>query len=516
MKTLIFILLLIPVIGLAQSNTVAFHLFNEENFNLKQEKIQAEARILPNALVSSTPNFTDEHKMLLDSFYLYYFDYKSDTITVIREYYEYDNHGNQTLFAKYVPCESCVETTRKEESSYDEEDHLIKKMSYYWDYTGKQWINGRKDIYTYESNGSSISNILYWWDYDNGIWKDPVKTDKHYDEQGNILLEISSRQDNNTGRWINLSKNEYSYEDGKRTTSIAYTWDECINNWLNVSKEEYSYKEEKLGMFISYKWDREKSQWITNLKEEREFDVNGNETVHSNFLWNNLTNQWLNNFKVEQAYSPEGKMTHYASYRWDTISSQWIGQHKEDYTFDSNGNEILSLYYDWDNTTFQWKGVWKIESIFDDKGMLTSKITNTGSFDNSNEWTTRNKDDFEYDSAGNLILITTYWRSPSQGFHISEKSHYYYSLHNLTNQIDVEENNQIRIYPNPVFDAFTLEINDPSITQCQLINSSGLFLQTLHVEMGVNTFNISHLRQGMYFLKLKAEKGTVVKKIIKN
>lgn len=78
------------------------------------------------------------------------------------------------------------------------------------------------------------------------------------------------------------------------------------------------------------------------------------------------------------------------------------------------------------------------------------------------------------------------------------------------------ENVELKVYPNPAHEAFTLYLNDPSITQCQLINSNGQLLQTLPVQLGVNTFNISHLRQGMYLLKMKSEKETIVKKIIKN
>lgn len=78
------------------------------------------------------------------------------------------------------------------------------------------------------------------------------------------------------------------------------------------------------------------------------------------------------------------------------------------------------------------------------------------------------------------------------------------------------ENTGIRIYPNPAHEMFTLEINDRSVTNCELFNSNGQLIKTLPVKQGANNYTIRDLKEGLYLIKIKSEEGTMVKKIIKN
>jgi hypothetical protein len=57
----------------------------------------------------------------------------------------------------------------------------------------------------------------------------------------------------------------------------------------------------------------------------------------------------------------------------------------------------------------------------------------------------------------------------------------------------------ISIYPNPFHER--IEINTSFQTQAFLINRLGIKLQVYNLEIGVNTFELNHLKSGIYFIK---------------
>lgn len=82
--------------------------------------------------------------------------------------------------------------------------------------------------------------------------------------------------------------------------------------------------------------------------------------------------------------------------------------------------------------------------------------------------------------------------------------------------MDITDSQKVKLYPNPTSEMVTLEINDRSVTQCELFNSNGQLIKILSVEQGVNNYTIRDLKEGIYLIKIKSKEGTIVKKIIKN
>lgn len=74
----------------------------------------------------------------------------------------------------------------------------------------------------------------------------------------------------------------------------------------------------------------------------------------------------------------------------------------------------------------------------------------------------------------------------------------------------------IQIYPNPANETFTIESANPEVAVCQLFNSTGKLLKTLHLENSINTYNISDLKNGIYFIRIPQKETIVVRKLVKN
>ncbi len=73
----------------------------------------------------------------------------------------------------------------------------------------------------------------------------------------------------------------------------------------------------------------------------------------------------------------------------------------------------------------------------------------------------------------------------------------------------------IAIYPNPTNETFTIESANHKVVTCQLYNSTGKLLKTLVGENGINTFNISGLKSGIYFIQFQEKGKTIVQKLVK-
>ena len=85
-----------------------------------------------------------------------------------------------------------------------------------------------------------------------------------------------------------------------------------------------------------------------------------------------------------------------------------------------------------------------------------------------------------------------------------------------TGMNDLKSSLNLKAYPNPLRDLLNIELNDQSIQNIQLINSVGQRIKTLNVVQGTNSYNISNLQAGLYFIEISTPKGILTKKLIKS
>jgi hypothetical protein len=81
------------------------------------------------------------------------------------------------------------------------------------------------------------------------------------------------------------------------------------------------------------------------------------------------------------------------------------------------------------------------------------------------------------------------------------------------------ENNNFVIYPNPSSDIFNIKIGDIQLQNIEVIDISGKILfskNDFDNSGGEIQIDLSNVAKGVYFLKLSANKKSVVKKIVKN
>ncbi|HKC66909.1 MAG TPA: T9SS type A sorting domain-containing protein [Bacteroidia bacterium] len=90
-----------------------------------------------------------------------------------------------------------------------------------------------------------------------------------------------------------------------------------------------------------------------------------------------------------------------------------------------------------------------------------------------------------------------------------------YILLNCTT-MGIEEfanNSKIKLYPNPVQNNLTIEVNDKERQQLQIVDISGKVILTKNLQ-GSNTLDVTNLENGVYFVQLKNNMSISTHKII--
>lgn len=114
------------------------------------------------------------------------------------------------------------------------------------------------------------------------------------------------------------------------------------------------------------------------------------------------------------------------------------------------------------------------------------------------------------------IVIAGYARPPADYSDIAVVK--YYSGLYVGQKESITQNTNFNIYPNPIIDHFTINLNKDFNTDTKVqvidINGSIVFEKRSSIENGIITVNNLKLKKGMYFIKLQTEKEGFVEKLI--
>lgn len=200
--------------------------------------------------------------------------------------------------------------------------------------------------------GEKISFINYYYDDNDG--KDTVKEEYSYPMDNNIVRIKSYSQ---MGKWILSWKEEMYFENGQRTLSISYNYDDHLQTWKGSYKVDYIYGN-------------------AGLAEETSYFISNDQYVPSDRTVYDYKDGLL--FSI-QAYNFDNN--------WVAVSSEKIyynGEKPSYAMFYNYSNEIVT-----DST--------KYEFIYDGDLLTKIEVFNYGSHEQKTPFT------FTYDSHGNLV-----------------------------------------------------------------------------------------------------------------
>jgi len=402
--------------------------------------------------------------------------------------------------------------------SYDSKGNNTSQVHSYWMYV--LWVEAYKADFAYNTDGRvtlqtnySRSGLLTWTPED--------KYEYTYDANGNETVYISYTWENNA--WVKDEKEEYTYDaKGNTIEEIDYSWEN--NAWVPNWKYEYTYDaNDDMTEHISYSW--EDNAWIPNWKDEYTYDANRNQIMYIFYYWNESDDIWEegNMSKYELTYDADNNVTIKIDYYWDSEEEDWIERVKDEYTYDANGNQIGNISYSWEDD--DWVAGYKGEYAYDANGNPTMQAEYYWD-DEENDWVGRYKTENTFDLSYSIADLILPWGYDEEIYNKPTKSIYYdwdgtdwvegtmlvfyWSDHIVG--IPTITNYELQVYPNPTTGQLRItnyELRENTVIEIFDIYGKNVTPLTSHSSPLI--LDISHLTNGMYFLKIDNKVVKIVK-----
>ena len=345
-------------------------------------------------------------------------------------------------------------TSAKSEYTYNEDEHIILRQFFTWNYSSQQFELGGQYEYAYDNDGNRTLYLRSSWDMNMQQWVPDFSYEYTYDSEGRLTTRLYSAS-LYTQELSPYSKNEYTYNSSDELIQYQYSiWESDTEEWRPFSQYDYTYDN---GLLIS------------RLRS----------------AWNSSTQQWSETTRYEYTYDSEGDYILYMVSNWDSFGELWTPNYKYDYTFDSNRNLTTELFSGWDDVAQQWMAEQVFEFTYDNSYPSEDVIIHFS------ERYTRHK---------MLGYTAKEWDANTQEWLTDRRGNYYFS--DETVGITPATETGIEIFPNPTNDVITFNLENTKPTTIQLYDAQGKYLQTQALAQN-NQVSVRHLDSGLYFYQLQ-------------
>ncbi len=391
-------------------------------------------------------------------------------------------------------------------STKSTKERLDSTITEKWDKETNSWEETYKTKILYNVN-EMMSDIIYsYLNEETEQWQEEEKAEITCDANGNMIKAIGQEKEWGS-EWINDYKTELEYNNDGNIEYIIYSvWGEEDNKWIVEDKTEYVYNEDKKLITESVKdWNNETSQFEETMKYDFSYDSNGNLILEIRNDWDNETSQWKKSTKKGYSNDDSGNIIEELFFSWDSENSQWReATSKDEYTYDDNGNPIGEIYYFWDID--HWSSDMKYQYTYDLSKDLTDLIIPVLGFflpDYDENITNKPVNYISYDFDSDVSWVN------------SDRGIYYYSTVNSSSVNDISGGFQIKVFPNPVTDYIQFDIDSRTNIKVEIFDIQGQ--EVLNEIMSSDKrISVSHLKKGLYIVKLNTNNKIYRSKIVVN
>jgi hypothetical protein len=274
---------------------------------------------------------------------------------------------------------------------------------------------------------------------------------------------------------------------------LAYTlyysnWNFETNTWMMKDSSAYTYEPAlRETIMTKYSWDSALSAWNYQYRVITRTDALENETYHLSVFYNTASQQWVNSMLSKYEYTPTGALVKLETYTWDDNRSAWSGIYCEEFVLDAKDITLIEYSYAWNPATYTWSKNEETVYLFDSLGNSVGSILmywndSTSTYEN----VLKTQLFLKYlpepvtqvipmkpDLETLLPVLTTvsflqdaisleFWNAETGTWVLFGKNNYYWSPLTPTSTTERGIAPVFRVYPNPVNDYLTVEMNEPS------------------------------------------------------
>ena len=367
----------------------------------------------------------------------------------------------------------------------------------------------------------------YTWDEELNDWQHVSNTTYSYNNAGKLTEEIV--QDAETNNY--LTRNTYSDDPNYIMEEVSYTW--AIDEWIPVAGEKSSNTLSPLEGYnngILYQ-SLENEIWVNKTWIKYILNSYGIPTELQEFRWE--ANNWIlysrtglltwadwpnrelaaytkqnmqgNNWVNAERYSTQYDGDNYTATTETWDNEQWVNSTRETYSLTSTEEELIL-----ENWTAQgWQNTEKYQGTFDDNGNPTG-MKYSSWYDTGWEIEMVLFLDLTYTGSNDVAEMVI--RSWDPSLVVPENlSKYVFSdfLHFTTDVPEISVLNNVKVFPNPVSNTFTIQIDENTNADYQ-VNIVNLAGQTVFSNSYSNpsiSVNTGDFTTGMYLLNIKTDDG---------
>lgn len=354
------------------------------------------AEIKPNDRFGSLKKSANETWFVLDS--MLQTNYNGSNLIVSKSHYKYSSEGKLTERIDYnSDVSGNMHLQYKHEYILDENEIHFFYIYYQWNSNTMQWTKNNKSEYILYPDGKLKEENLFSYDSTSMDWRNSMKKEIGYDENGRFKHDTTCvwKESNNTWQYYMNTESELD-EKGNILWGVSFVFEYSSDDWTILDKVEFAYENGKRARMESFSWSSTLNQWKKWQVDEYFYDNNENEVAWVRTTWNDVLSDWIFDYKSEKEYN-------------------------------SNNQLILETNYDWENENTEWVPITKIAWDYDNTGNIKSEINHN-------------------------------WNTNTNDWQLGSTSEYFYSefITNINN--DLTELKNIKIYPNPAHETFTIEL----------------------------------------------------------
>ncbi len=352
---------------------------------------------------------------------------------------------------------------------------------YDWNANTSTFKLNNRDHYTYE-NGGTKETFYIWYLRTGNQWNPSIRYNKLYNEDNNVIEKVNETYDSALDVWNASTKDYYTYDSSQNVILIedftspdgGVTWD------IPRTEQEYAYNSDNLITEFTNRYYDPVTMTMINLGQITTTYNGLNKEEEITRFWSSSSNTWLNNLKVEYSYS--GNLPIQKDfYSW--LGSNW----------DSQPYLQILISYDGDLPTEEISQIWNSSGNFWENSFRTIRV---------------------YDTNENIEEVNTSdWDDNTSTWINSKQELWYWSEADILS-VEEEDILGIEIYPNPATDYVGIS-NLSQKSKLVVFDILGKRIGDYTLEANqTNYINTHQFPNGLYFLKISSETGTISKKLL--
>ena len=366
---------------------------------------------------------------------------------------------------------------------------------YAWDEELNDWLHDSNTTYAYNNAGKLIEEIARQAATNNYFTKNTFSYDSDY-----ILEEVSYVWELNG--WVPVAGERSAYTISAESQINGVYYQSIINKvWVNKTRIEYILDQYNIPTQLhEYHWDGQ--NWILySRKGLLTWADWPNRELAAYTLQYMQGNNWVN----AERYSTQYDGDNYTATTEIWENAEWVKSSRESYSRTETQEEII--LENW--TGSAWENVEKYRGIADNDG---NWIGFQYSSWNNTEWISDMELFFDLtynDSKDVTELVYRYW--DPEHLEPVKVSKYMYSnfLHFTTDVPEISVLNNVKVFPNPVRNTFTIQIDEIANYQVNIVNLAGQTVFSSTYSNPSISINTEGFTSGIYLLNIKSDEGRI-------